>query len=1580
VGHSSTQVLVEVLKASGRIVELCVGFRAATVRGSPHPLSREQAALGSFFVEAAYQAGLQQPAPGGATARGRGPEPAGHGWPLNDAVDDAILLDPAALAHIAPRLADWSHSGRGDPGAILLDPAAVAAVAPRVASAFVKRAEQTHRCSVTGSVTVLFQMTSSKWSRACTPGLAFGCESFVTARAQEALSGMVAQAAQPLHVQSSPMQTRPARGAPFEFAPNVTQLRLTVSPSSAAQTRPSHRAPVATISAATAPPASAPPLSPVISPARARLVSRQMKGGELDPKIQHLRVRLRSMSYGSGKYSGQDPGSLFRQFDKDSSGELDQEEFFTAVRKGGGLTKRDVSDAELRKLFRAVDEDGDGSINIDEFTVFVWGGSRKTNSGEEVSGPIKTTSVAHIASIVAWGQQNEERRSTKRREEEEARAKAEDAEIAKKALHKRPISTDQAESLVKRLYGEELNRSTGQSPDTVKPTPSSANALDVAGSAVRWPECAIEGLAPPEPPPKRSVSTPQQLAVTTDRLYVPAGQERKKLIDQHLMAEEKERDQYRTWLPSDQVDQWPLRLGKWGPHKLEAIKKERRMKAAAERNDLLSRRALSDRETARLNQLSKATAHKKSQKTAKDPEADAAEVRHRKEARKRAAEKQKQDAAMRVQAAEQRAAGQAKKRQAEEEAMAQQTAAAEKRRLVAAWSGKLALILDDSNHDCAGKIGRVTKVNTRSMTSEVRLEGRSGKTVKVLLDMLASETSPEFRKKRDSQAAERAAAAQIADQGLLQEKIQESQRIKAEQVAKDREEELQRELSMKEAARILQQELTRRQVWLGEVPMFQGLATDGAFISELAKKLEVRTAGRGTTVIEKGADGHEMYFLVRGEAQVLAALDEPAFVVLKAGSFFGEGALLEGGLRNAYVCAGTSMKLYVLSKENLDVVLKEYPDVRKIIMQPLDERRKKRIDAENPLTLVRRKWLGDVPLFEGLATDGAFITELAMKLTVQTKEAGEIVIEKGSVGVEMYFIVQGEAEVLTSLDEPAFVLLQAGTFFGEGALLEGGTRNAHVRARDAMQLYVLSKENLDSVLEVYPDVEAVITRPLNERRQARTDAETLKELSTALATVMECDIAQWLRECGMPECEAPLRESMIETVDDLLFLAPEGDFELLMGLGLTSTQAKALRIPLHELLPPDQASPEAQAMDDITESSQTADATEESAEERAATQAPAEQSWMCVGVGEWLAQAQLSDFETALREHMVETVEDLLFLVPDGDFERVGLTTAQAARLQTALQAVENSTQDAAVDAPPEETAEDDDMTSMLLQMVEEAHETVQNMQTTKRAVPEVEPKQSDVLGTQDEVHTNRALLRSPPAAQASEGSGGRLRSRRRSEVISSDLSKLTGMLAALQDDVNSAASPRPVVDESKVDSTSGTTMKPASALALTEKAMAVAEEEVETAPADEDAVPAMELEPQTELEPEFESVADSRTETGGGDSANIDAELAGLLDSSEDEDTHVTDAANVPTTTIDGVRAAGASASVASEATAAASGEEDEEDKDDPFASLDAILAEQPDEIHAGAEDTGVDTTLLEGEAEVGDPFAALTAMLDDE
>ena len=82
-------------------------------------------------------------------------------------------------------------------------------------------------------------------------------------------------------------------------------------------------------------------------------------------------VRLRSQSYGTG---GQDPVKLFRHFDRKNRDGLDQREFGLAVRKGGALTRSQMSDTELRLLFQAVDKDSDGFISMTELKDFVWGG------------------------------------------------------------------------------------------------------------------------------------------------------------------------------------------------------------------------------------------------------------------------------------------------------------------------------------------------------------------------------------------------------------------------------------------------------------------------------------------------------------------------------------------------------------------------------------------------------------------------------------------------------------------------------------------------------------------------------------------------------------------------------------------------------------------------------------------------------------------------------------------------------------------------------------------------------------------------------------------------------------------------------------------------------------------------------------------------------------------------------------------------------------------------------------------------------------------------------------------------------
>jgi hypothetical protein len=73
----------------------------------------------------------------------------------------------------------------------------------------------------------------------------------------------------------------------------------------------------------------------------------------LAKSVSTLVVKLRSLSYGT---SGQDPVRIFRHYDRNNRGGLDQRDFTQAVRKGGALTRSQISDTEVRLLFKAVDK------------------------------------------------------------------------------------------------------------------------------------------------------------------------------------------------------------------------------------------------------------------------------------------------------------------------------------------------------------------------------------------------------------------------------------------------------------------------------------------------------------------------------------------------------------------------------------------------------------------------------------------------------------------------------------------------------------------------------------------------------------------------------------------------------------------------------------------------------------------------------------------------------------------------------------------------------------------------------------------------------------------------------------------------------------------------------------------------------------------------------------------------------------------------------------------------------------------------------------------------------------------------
>lgn len=68
------------------------------------------------------------------------------------------------------------------------------------------------------------------------------------------------------------------------------------------------------------------------------------------------------------------------------------------------------------------------------------------------------------------------------------------------------------------------------------------------------------------------------------------------------------------------------------------------------------------------------------------------------------------------------------------------------------------------------------------------------------------------------------------------------------------------------------------------------------------------------------------------------------------------------------------------------------------------------------------------------------------------------------VGKDMYFIVEGSVHILSS--RIGTIVKRPGEYFGEMALITGMRRSASCTSQTYCELYSLSKENLERVLEV----------------------------------------------------------------------------------------------------------------------------------------------------------------------------------------------------------------------------------------------------------------------------------------------------------------------------------------------------------------------------------------------------------------------------------------------------------------------------------------------------------------------------------
>ncbi|KAI0984507.1 hypothetical protein GJ496_008305 [Pomphorhynchus laevis] len=125
-----------------------------------------------------------------------------------------------------------------------------------------------------------------------------------------------------------------------------------------------------------------------------------------------------------------------------------------------------------------------------------------------------------------------------------------------------------------------------------------------------------------------------------------------------------------------------------------------------------------------------------------------------------------------------------------------------------------------------------------------------------------------------------------------------------------------------------------------------------------------------------------------------------------------------------------------------------------------------------------KELVSSVPFFSN--ADQNFIDDIVSKLEFEMFQPGDIIIAEGSVGDKMYFILEGVLDIIKSNGE-VLTTLGDGSYFGEISLVLKTKRTASVRAVTYCNLYSLSCDNVDQILEQFPAIKRTIAVIAAER-------------------------------------------------------------------------------------------------------------------------------------------------------------------------------------------------------------------------------------------------------------------------------------------------------------------------------------------------------------------------------------------------------------------------------------------------------------------------------------------------------------------
>ena len=223
---------------------------------------------------------------------------------------------------------------------------------------------------------------------------------------------------------------------------------------------------------------------------------------------------------------------------------------------------------------------------------------------------------------------------------------------------------------------------------------------------------------------------------------------------------------------------------------------------------------------------------------------------------------------------------------------------------------------------------------------------------------------------------------------------------------------------------------------------------------EVARRVQPQSFPPGAPIVRQGEAGDKFYIIVDGKADVF--INQPGGTQilvnrLKAGQYFGEMALLGGGVRAATVSAGESgVSVVGLDNATFTELINDSRGLRDELTGLIE----------------RHKLVNRLQIMSSLNHDE--LSSIAQGTKAVTFSAGQEIIRQGDTGDTFYLIVEGRVDVLARNergDEVRVNQLGEGQYFGEMALMGDHRRNATIRvsAETPAKLIELSEQDFESL-------------------------------------------------------------------------------------------------------------------------------------------------------------------------------------------------------------------------------------------------------------------------------------------------------------------------------------------------------------------------------------------------------------------------------------------------------------------------------------------------------------------------------------